>query len=131
MPEDTPEHLVFQAVLAYGPLAARALWEFLRKLPEGVGAPSTAEFLVGHEGSIGTPDKTLDTWNGWLRTFYEMVIAREPAKMGDGSSIKYRAKLLDLVFGELDPFLSPRIRFWLTESAAEEDREYVMRHGRA
>jgi hypothetical protein len=131
MPEDTPEHLVYQAVLAYGPAVGRAMWAFLRSLPAGVGAASTAEFLVGHQPLTATPDRTMLMWDAWIKMFYEMAMVQEPAKPGDGSSIKYRQQLLDVVFGELDPFLSARIRFWLKESGAEEDQGYVTRYGRA
>jgi hypothetical protein len=129
LPSDAPEHVVFEAIVRRGPSSARAFWKFLRDLPSGVGASSPAVFLIGCDLLVVAPDDTLARWDGWLKTLYRMALESEPAKVGDGSSFKYRDSFLSLVYEEMDKFLTDRIRFWLKESGAQEDRDWIARVG--
>jgi hypothetical protein len=95
-----------------------------------VNAPTVASFVIGHDPLVPRGQADLDRWDQWLGRLYQLSMEREPAKPGDGSSIKYRETFLKLVYDELDVFLSPRIRFWLKQSGAKEDFRYIERFGR-
>jgi|ERR1700694_783205 len=128
--EDAPEHVVLVDVTQYGPASARAFWKFLLDLPAAMKAPTTAAFVIGHEPLVPCGHADLDKWDQWLDRLYQMSMERVPAKPGDGSSIKYREEFLKLIYDELNPFLIPRISFWLKESGVKEDLNWIEGHGR-
>jgi hypothetical protein len=130
LPEDATENLAYPPVIKYGPISARAFWQFLRDLPKAIGADDATTFVLGYEPLVESDDEDQKNWDRWRATFYQMAMDPEPAKQGDGSSLKYRERFLKLIYDELDPFLFPRLRFWLKQSGAQEDKGHVERRGR-
>lgn len=109
----------------HGPEIAHAFWKFVRELPEKLGAGGPAEFNLGAKpvGPLQTPAKeALQQWDGWLHSLFVMALGIGNVKPGDGSSVKFRADLIRMVYEELDPWLTPRIEFWLKETGVEERR---------
>src|SRR6266568_6527314 len=82
LPEDAPEHVVYQQVVRFAAEAARAFWRFLQDLPAAVNAPATASFVIGHVPLMPRAHADLERWDQWLERLYAMAMEREPVKAG-------------------------------------------------
>jgi hypothetical protein len=106
----------------------RSMWEaceqlrgLLTGLPERVMAPDVESFIVGSSPSDVTllhdrVQESLRRWHGWLTELYTLALSVTTQAQWSTARPAAVHRLHDLVYAELDPFLSPRLRHWAERS---------------
>ena len=102
----------------------RSMWEaceqlrrLLTDLPEQVMAPDVETFIVGSSPSHVSllsvrVRESLRRWHGWQAELYTLALS--VSTQAEWSMARPAAvhRLREIVYAELDPFLSPRLRHW-------------------
>jgi hypothetical protein len=102
----------------------RSMWEaceqlrrLLSDLPGQVTAPDVASFIVGSSPShvmlfSDRVQEPLRRWHGWQTELYTLSLSITTHAQWSMAPPAAVHRLHDLVYAELDPFLSPRLRHW-------------------
>ena len=102
----------------------KSMWEaceqlrcLLTDLPRHVGAPDLESFIVGSSPSDVTllndrVQEPLRRWHGWLTELYTLALSVTAHAQWSTAPLAAVHRLRELVYTDLDPFLSPRLRHW-------------------
>lgn len=101
--------------------ACEQLRRLLTGLPGRVMAPDVESFIVGSSPSDVSllndrVQESLRRWHGWLTELYTLALSVTTQAQWSTARPAAVHRLHDLVYAELDPFLSPRLRHWAERS---------------